>query len=155
MGFRENNQNNHESSDLVGSKKFIFKHRGARIIFVIIFFIIMLLSFFGIYHIPRTISSYIKEDISNLKKVEIKDNDIYSTSKKIEDKNVIEDILNIKVTPIIFKNKKRICSYEITFYYEKNIYVIKDDSIKSNEKIHFFNDDNYTLYSTIREYIGS
>lgn len=144
------------SEKLIISKneKILVQKRIIKILVVLVTFLLAVLSIFTVYHYPRTLSSFIKEDLCELKKFEIKEvNDVFYFNIE-EDINIIDDILSVKVVPIYSSKRKHTSSYEIILYFEENTYIINGNSIKSDDRIQYFYEKNYSIYSVIYEYIG-
>lgn len=117
-------------------------------------FLLLLLLIFIINFSPRSISSYIKEDINSLSKFEVVENDEIISFDIKEDINIVKDILNTKVVPTIFFHRKHRTSYAIILCFDNTTYTIDGNSIKKGDKIYHFYEKNYSLYSIIHEYIG-
>lgn len=125
------------------------------IVFFSIFILLMILtSLTVIYHYPRTLSTFIPEEISEVNRIQIMENEKVYNLDYVKDRDIIENILNIKVIRTHKNIMKYKSSYKVVFYFKDNTYIINSNSVKSYYKTQYFKDKNYSLYYIISEYKG-
>lgn len=143
-----------EESALVNAKseRSNTKKKVIKILVPCIAALIVIVSVLAGLHFPRSISSFIDEDINELEKCEIRNlNDTYLVdSKNFE---IVDKVFNTKVIPTFSNKYKTTSTYEIVLYFEECTYYINIKSIRKDEKVHFFYDKDYRLSKIVDEFI--
>lgn len=125
-----------------------------RLIYVLVSVFCLIGLFFLVsvgFYFPRSIASYIHEDILDIERFEIVQLDQTVVFDVKEDKNLIEEIVQKTVVPRYFFNEKTAYAYQIILYFESGQYIIDGHSIQSKEKTQYFRVLNGSIYSLIRD----
>ena len=140
---------------LVDKNKQIYKQR--RLIIglscVLLFFLIVGVILTCMYY-PRSYSSYIREELEDVKSVEL----TYYDQKYILDKTqsilFVNELLDIEVVPTYQKRKVETIYY-IYIIFEDNVYNINGYHLRSNTNKVDFNVNSSELFDLVQKYINS
>ncbi len=109
----------------------------------------------GTIYYPRNISSYISEDISTLKRIEVQNYDgaIFTFDENIQ-KELLGKILDINVIPKHLFIQKVVSSFDILVYFEGKKYSINQFNLYDGENKFYFEPVNFSMYTLVCEYVG-
>lgn len=144
-----------ELIQVLNTKKISLLKKVIIILVVILSVVIITAITLGIIYHPRNLSSYVKEDISTLTKIEVVNYDgkTFLFNDNVE-KEIMNKVLDIKVIPKYLFVQKVVSSFDIMAYYEGNTYTINQYYIFDGNKNVYFEPVNFSMYELVCEYIG-
>lgn len=144
-----------ELIQVLNTKKISLLKKVIIILVVILSVVIITAITLGIIYHPRDLSSYVKEDISTLDRIEVinYDGEIF-TFEEQEKKELVNKVLNISVIPKYLFIQKVVSSYNIMIYFESKTYKINQYYLYDGTKKIYFEPVNFSMYELVCEYIA-